>query len=277
MDDMQRSARALPLPDLDVWWVNIPSIDVDQWLQRYSDRLGEQDLERLQQKRLAKGQAQFIFTRLVVRHLLSCYHPQVLSSQWRFLRGENGRPFVDPRQSPLSFNLTHSDDKLLVVLSQHADPGIDVESWQRQVEVQSIADRYFYPSEAQHLARLVADVAAQREWFFRLWTLKEAAVKATGAGLSKALHKFEFGSEAEGQLWHRVHHETEQITATTMAFWSGYCQGYSVGLACAGAGVERLHNRQPLVRELLWPDHTGPFAIDWHFSQSRNSSTNLEP
>lgn len=277
MDNLQRGPCVLPQPELDVWWVNIPAIDVAQWLQKYSDRLGEQDFERLQQTRLAKGHAQFIFTRLVVRQLLSCYHPQIHSSEWRFLRGENGRPFVDPQQSPLSFNLTHSDDKLLVVFSRHADPGIDVESWQRQVDVQPIAERYFYASEAKHLAQLAGNEAAQRQWFFRCWTLKEAAVKATGAGLSKALHKFEFGSEGNGQFWHRVHHETDQIKAATMAFWSGYCEGYSVGLACTGAGVEQLREQQPLVRQLQWPDQIGPFTIDWQYSQSKNSSTNLEP
>ena len=276
MDNLQGNACVLPQPELDVWWVNIPPIDVAQWLHKYSDRLGEQDFERLQQKRLAKGQAQFIFTRLVVRHLLSCYHPHIHSSEWRFLRGENGRPFVDPQQSPLSFNLTHSDDKLLVVFSRYTDAGIDIESWQRQVDMQPIAERYFYASEAKHLARLAGNEVAQREWFFRCWTLKEAAVKATGAGLSKALHKFEFGCE-DGQFWHQVHQETDQIKAATMAFWSGYCEDYSVGLACIGGRVERLREQQPLVRQLQWPDQIRPFAINWQNSQSKNSSTNLEP
>jgi len=262
---------SLPAPDLDVWWVNMPELDVDEWIMTWNSSLGEQDFERLRQKRLPKGLPQFLFTRLTLRHLLSMYEPAIRPREWRFLRGENGRPYVDPQQSSLSFNLTHSEDKLLLVFSRQGDPGIDVESLQREVDMQPLADRYFFPSEAQQLREL--DEAARREWFFRLWTLKEAAVKATGAGLSKALHKFEFGKTAAGDIWQRTH-DADPVFAK-MAFWSGMGPGFCTGLVCTGmdAGTDI----KPLARELVWPDQVGPFEISWISAQSTNSSTNLEP
>ena len=59
--------------------------------------------------------------------------------------------------------------------------GVDVECFDRRVECLALARRYFAPSEITALEAL--DGAGQRQLFFRLWTSKEAAMKATGEGL----------------------------------------------------------------------------------------------
>jgi len=276
---LQRDDIGLPTPGLDLWWVTMPPVDVDQWLLTWRSMLGEQDIERLHQRRLPKGQAQFLFTRLVLRNLLSAYHPAVAPAQWQFLKSDTGRPYVAPDQSPLSFNLSHSGDKLLVAVSQYGDPGIDVESVQREVQIQSVAERYFFPSEARHLALLATAPQAQRDWFLRLWTLKESAVKATGLGLSRALRKFEFGEADELTLWHQLH----QMPPTDIRFWSGCYQGFVMGVACKAHAGMSIQTLVPVMRELRWPlttdltDMPGVVELQWRASQSRNSSTNFEP
>lgn len=264
---------ALPECGPDLWWVRIPQVDVDSWLADWHGMLGEQDLERLRHKNLPKGHGQFLFTRLVLRRLLSAYHPDIAPAQWQFLKTASGRPYVAAEQTPLSFNLSHTSDLLLVAFSQSGDPGIDVENINRQMDIQNIADRYFFPSEANQLAELAKNPPADRDWFLSLWTLKEAAVKATGLGLAKALHKFEFGCGADGEIWHQCH----QLPATSMSFWSARYQDFVIGLASAA------HNNQSelvqwlVVRELRWPDSVTEMSMDWQRSQSRNSSTNFEP
>uniref|UniRef100_A0A0A9CGH4 holo-[acyl-carrier-protein] synthase n=1 Tax=Arundo donax TaxID=35708 RepID=A0A0A9CGH4_ARUDO len=65
--------------------------------------------------------------------------------------------------------------------------GIDIEEKKRKTakSILSLARRYFTPSEVDYLAKL-PDPDAQQKEFIKLWTLKEAYVKALGRGFSGA-------------------------------------------------------------------------------------------
>ena len=67
--------------------------------------------------------------------------------------------------------------------------GVDIEV-ARNVDARRIAQRYFAASELALLDTL--DGQARERAFFRLWTLKEAAVKALGEGLAGNLARLEF-------------------------------------------------------------------------------------
>uniref|UniRef100_A0A8R7R0E4 holo-[acyl-carrier-protein] synthase n=1 Tax=Triticum urartu TaxID=4572 RepID=A0A8R7R0E4_TRIUA len=68
-----------------------------------------------------------------------------------------------------------------------ANIGIDIEEKKRKKtkSILSLARRFFTPSETDYLAE-ISDSYAQEKEFFKLWTLKEAYVKALGLGLSSA-------------------------------------------------------------------------------------------
>ncbi|MCW5735063.1 MAG: 4'-phosphopantetheinyl transferase superfamily protein [Enhydrobacter sp.] len=70
------------------------------------------------------------------------------------------------------------------------DIGVDIEGVDRRGRLLEIADAYFAPDELILLRN--APPAAQRSIFFRLWTLKEAYIKAHGDGLSLPLDRFSF-------------------------------------------------------------------------------------
>ncbi|PNT77139.1 hypothetical protein BRADI_1g58317v3 [Brachypodium distachyon] len=67
------------------------------------------------------------------------------------------------------------------------DIGIDIEEKKRKTakSILSLACRYFTPSEVDYLAE-ISDLDAQRKEFIKLWTLKEAYVKALGRDFSGA-------------------------------------------------------------------------------------------
>jgi 4'-phosphopantetheinyl transferase len=67
--------------------------------------------------------------------------------------------------------------------------GFDLERLDRAVDF-SVADQFFRPEEVQ-LLQCVGG-AERRRTFYRLWTLKEAMIKATGEGLSRKLDTFWF-------------------------------------------------------------------------------------
>jgi 4'-phosphopantetheinyl transferase len=112
---------------------------------------------------------------------------------WRFVAGAHGKPaaWLDGEPAPLSFNLSHTAGivGLAAVASPGLDIGFDLESLARIVDLR-VADRYFTPQEIGWLA---ASPEAERPCgFLRLWTLKEAFIKATGKGLTQDLAAFWF-------------------------------------------------------------------------------------
>jgi len=91
-----------------------------------------------------------------------------------------------------------------------ADNRVDVERIDAGKADDGVAQAYFAPSEAELLRR--TPVADRAQCFFRLWTLKEAYVKAMSVGLSMRLDSFAFsldpirihfpkGSSVEARDW----------------------------------------------------------------------------
>jgi 4'-phosphopantetheinyl transferase len=94
---------------------------------------------------------------------------------------------------PLTFNLSHSDDELVVAVSRGRMVGIDIErvpdADDHTLDTAEIAERFFSPEERRALAELAP--GERRRGFFACWTRKEAFIKALGGGLSVPLDAFD--------------------------------------------------------------------------------------
>ncbi len=182
---------------------NHPGVELRVWLLR-ADALSEQDLAPLlpvldedEKARLvrfvhARNRIEFAaahaLTRLALAEVLS-----VPPASLTFVEGPNGKPSAqqDGRLAPVSFNLSHASGMVgVAVLAQPDVPvGFDLERFDRRIEME-IADRYFRPEEVSWLMGLAP--SERPRGFLRLWTLKEALIKATGEGLSRELDSFWF-------------------------------------------------------------------------------------
>jgi 4'-phosphopantetheinyl transferase len=87
--------------------------------------------------------------------------------------------------SHLQFSLSHADDLALCAVCAGRRLGIDLEGPRPVPEALEIARRHFSPAEAAQLEQLPA--AETTSAFLRLWTRKEAYLKATGEGLAQDL------------------------------------------------------------------------------------------
>lgn len=124
----------------------------------------------------------------------------------RFTAGDHGKPDaqLDGAPVPLSFNLSHTRGMVALAVGRGVRDeagsasgmplGVDVENLTRTVDLK-VADSYFVDREVAWLTALPK--ARQAEGFLRLWTLKEAFIKATGKGLTQSLSSFGFDVEAE--------------------------------------------------------------------------------
>ncbi|KAL0743572.1 hypothetical protein Bca4012_085085 [Brassica carinata] len=110
----------------------------------------------------------------------------------KFKKNVYGKPEVDwevddttTNHPKLQFNISHTDSLIACGVTVNVPIGIDVEDKTRKMrhDVLSLAKR-FYSSEEVKFLSSIADTESQRKEFVKLWTLKEAYVKALGKGFS---------------------------------------------------------------------------------------------
>ncbi len=113
------------------------------------------------------------------------------------LRGEHGKPYA-PDLDGIEFNLSHSGRHALIAIARDQPVGVDLEMQGRQRSVVDIAQRYFAAAESRALRALPPELRDAA--FLRLWTGKEAVLKALGEGLSFGLDRVEFELDGAGHV-----------------------------------------------------------------------------
>ncbi|CAH8266548.1 unnamed protein product [Arabidopsis lyrata] len=88
---------------------------------------------------------------------------------------------------PLHFNISHTDSLIACGVTVHVPVGIDLEDKERKIkhDVLALAERFYSTDEVKFLST-IPNPEVQRKEFIKLWTLKEAYVKALGKGFSAA-------------------------------------------------------------------------------------------
>ena len=105
-----------------------------------------------------------------------------------FAQNAFGKPRLTDHPS-VHFSLSHSGDRAMLAVSDQREIGIDIERV-RPLDHLDLARRYFHPNEVAAIEGVKAP-DEQLLAFFRIWTLKEAVVKAIGKGLSIPLDTFD--------------------------------------------------------------------------------------
>ncbi|MBU8536768.1 4'-phosphopantetheinyl transferase family protein [Falsiroseomonas tokyonensis] len=114
------------------------------------------------------------------------------AEDWTFDIGRHGKPEVAAAHGLpwLRFNLSHTRSLVACAVTAVDDLGLDVEDLARREAGPGLAERYFAPAEAALLSAMPP--ADRHAGFLRIWTLKEAYVKATGEGIGAGLDSFGF-------------------------------------------------------------------------------------
>jgi 4'-phosphopantetheinyl transferase len=167
------------------------------------DVVTEEERERAARFHFEADRQRFLHGRLLLRSFLG-HHLGIAPRDVSFVKGEFGKPEVerpaggDARGAGdagiLRFNLAHSGEWLLFAIARDRELGVDVEQHRVMSDAIDIARRFFAPPEVAALEAL--DPALHHDTFFRVWTRKEAIVKATGLGLSAGLDRFAVSADA---------------------------------------------------------------------------------
>lgn len=131
--------------------------------------------------------------------------------------GANGKPYLSDMPG-LFFNLSHSGSQIMCALSD-CEVGCDVE----QIKDKGLktAGRFFTAGEYQLISEKETP-EERKAMFYRLWTLKESFMKATGLGMKLPLDSFEIGFEKETITVHTRKNRTA-YTFGEYHYQEGYC------------------------------------------------------
>jgi 4'-phosphopantetheinyl transferase len=110
--------------------------------------------------------------------------------------GAGGKPFcIDPARP--RFNLAHTGNTALLAVS-HFEVGVDIEAARTLPDVDAMAQQVLSGAECRRLSSIgPADRCRQ---FLRLWTCKEAVLKADGAGFGRDPRQIDLGPQSFGRL-----------------------------------------------------------------------------
>jgi 4'-phosphopantetheinyl transferase len=122
---------------------------------------------------------------------------RALGGSGRWIEGAHGKPVL--AEPTPHFNLSRRDGWAAIAVSSTHEIGVDLETLRPIDDARELAALHFTPREREG----VTDAPS----FLRVWTRKEACMKATGLGLALAPASFECGAQA---LALRVRIETSQ-------------------------------------------------------------------
>jgi 4'-phosphopantetheinyl transferase len=145
---------------------------------------GEKD--RANRFRRPEDRALFALTRGALRRLLS-EATGVPAEELAFAEGPHGKPRLAGTNGP-RFNVSHSGCWALIGFSDRRDIGVDIEFMRAAGGELDLARSFFSDAEYRSLAGLANGTLLSS--FYKIWTCKEAILKAYGAGITEHLKNF---------------------------------------------------------------------------------------
>ena len=161
--------------DIHIWTIDLTGVADDAALS---------DDERARAARLLMPDARrrFVAARAGLREILA-QATGTTAASLTFAIGEHGKPYLTGINDAPHFNLAHSGDLALVAVCDRP-VGVDIEQVRPLTNMAQMAEMSFTDEERTALWPL--DEPARTDAFFRLWTRKEAVMKAHGAGFRLA-------------------------------------------------------------------------------------------
>lgn len=178
--------------------------------------LSADERERAQRFHFPIHRQRFIAARSTLRELLSRY-VNTAAKDLLFSYDEYKKPYLqNPHHAHLQFNLAHSANLAVYAFTLNHAVGIDTEKIEHDTK-QEIAARFFSPQENAALMQLPQP--EQIAGFYRIWSRKEALIKAVGKGLSIPLSSFSVSVRDEPES---IHLENETWTLLSLPIHPDY-------------------------------------------------------
>lgn len=188
--------------------------------------LSGDELERAKRYRFEADSTRFATARAMLRRALSLYlhrKPHDIIFEYDL----NGKPGLNGKLShDIQFNVSHSGNKVIIALARGRRIGVDVERADNDIPSLDLARQNFSLREVIALEKIAEEERATM--FCRIWTRKEALLKAIGVGLAGLHHNIDL-FDGEDFFLHGAHWKVLNLDIA---------QGYAAALAVEGSMCE---------------------------------------
>lgn len=176
------------------------------------------DLIRAQRFRRRSDGVRFLHSRWWLRTLLAS-HLGVAPGALQFATNQYGKPHLTwPAGAGLHFNLSHSGALAAIAVSRSCPVGIDVE---QVTSEPPIAEGGLSRSELTAL-RSASSPTERAVLFYRIWTWREAVMKAEGTGLGGTPPEWPPGTLWDSQFTRVVTGANPELTVANLDLQDGW-------------------------------------------------------
>lgn len=184
---------------VDVWLLGL---DLDETkVSRLWELLDPEERRQAVRFRTESLRRRFVVRRGALRQLLGRYTGR-RPDRLLFRHGRYGKPRLASDAAGIHFNLSHSLDSALLAVTCDGPIGVDLEVSRPICDYGMIVVRNFSDAERETMSSL--GESERLATFYRIWTRKEAFLKATGSGLSRPLDSFTVTDDHAGEPSHSI-------------------------------------------------------------------------
>jgi 4'-phosphopantetheinyl transferase len=177
----EQTAKPVLKPEqVHLWTV---SFDLpDRKVNELGELLSDEELKKAERFRFLHLKRQYIVFHATLRKILASYLG-LNESEIVFIHNDYGKPAVAEHINPsnLQFSMSRSLETGVYAFMLNNEIGIDIERINPLPDMESIVNRHFSINEKNIFDGL--DHNEKINWFYTVWTRKEALLKAVGTGL----------------------------------------------------------------------------------------------
>ncbi|NDD58831.1 MAG: 4'-phosphopantetheinyl transferase superfamily protein [Chlamydiae bacterium] len=183
--------------------ISIGEQDVHLWLlhrdmllskkTEYLQKLDANELKQLGMFQKEKNKEDFILRHGILHELLSAYVGPILSRNLKL--NPMNKPFLDKEK--ISFNISSSNDFILIGFVKEANIGVDIEIIHPPLMFDHIISECFSENEKYSIAKEQDPMRL----FFQYWNAKEAILKALGTGILFPLSQLDCSALKNENTW----------------------------------------------------------------------------
>ncbi len=208
-----------------IWQTNLKALSVYPF--DISKTLSSDELERSSKFKSQKDQEDFIFRHYTLRSILSKYC-NCQPGEIKFRYNTYKKPSVSvPQSSKIKFNMSYSGEIIIVGVCLQNDIGVDIEKVRKINNIKNIAAENFSLQEL----KLLNSKFDKTNTFFKIWTRKEAFIKAYGNGIYYPLKSFCVDINSSGGYEHLAFSENSSESGLWRTSELDIVEGYIASMA----------------------------------------------
>ena len=213
-----------------VWYACVDCSLIE--IKEFSAVLSAEETARAQRFRSAQDRDRHIVQHGLLRSLLAGYLG-CAARQVHIRTSAHGKPCIEGKdaEGSLQFSLSHSGAYAAFAFNRCDSIGVDIEEVREIPEMEEIVAQHFTPREKAEM--LACPIDWKLKTFYRLWTRKEAVLKAQGEGLLKAIDCVDVATGEDPGHWKVFIEEGSAVEEYSVTDIEGP-PGFAAAVAVAG-------------------------------------------